>query len=209
MPAQRLLPSLFALIAFCLCGCGSTQTIKRPYPQVESALLQRLEGEELGTGPCNVWIGSRELARCLKNIGYVQVSDYTAGQRIQLRRKERYDIGGIGYNELIVDLKRVDDQRTRISVDYSDRAIGFFVIPFAYATPGWIRERKIAKCLVRLEGAPGEADKIPPPLPRLSEASCEWMQGRSCGPPGAELPCDTASGSRLRCICDEAWACGR
>ena len=199
------------LLLLCLCGCTYSTTFKRPYPEVESALLQHLDtgGKELDAGSVSAWVGSRELARCLRS-GGIGISDYTPGQRIRLSRREDYNIGGIGHNELTIDLQRVDDRRTRIHVDYSDRAVGFFLIPYAYATPGGIQERKIAKCLVRLEGAPSAADRIPRPVhppPPPSEPWCAGLHRRSCGPPGAVLPCDTASGARLQCVCEGTWNC--
>jgi hypothetical protein len=207
MRALRAVPLLLLL---CLCGCTYSSTFKRPYSQVESALLQRLDTDrkELGTGSSTTWIASRELARCLRKNGFIGISDYTAGQSIRLWTREAYDIGGIGHNELTINLQRVDGQRTRIDVDYSDRAVGFFLIPYAYATPGGIRERKIGKCLARLEGSPSAADRITCPEPRPIEQSCGRLQGRSCGPPGAVLPCETPSGPRLQCVCEGTWACG-
>lgn len=206
MRMQRAIPFFLLL---CLCGCTYSTTIKRPYPQFESALLQRLDTDrkELGAGSSSARIDSRELVRCLRVRGSVGISHYTPGQRIQLSSREDYDIGGIGHNELTVDFQRVDDQRTRIHVDYLDRAVGFFLIPYAYATPGGIRERKIAKCLARLEDAPSAADRIPPPPPREQLQSCGHLQGRSCGPPGAVLGCATASSPRLRCVCESTWVC--
>jgi hypothetical protein len=208
MRAQRFIPCLLALLGSCLSGCTYANTFKRPYPEVESALLQRLDtaGKEPGTG--SAWIDSRELARCLKKRGLIGISDYTPGQRIRLWTMERYDIGAIGHNELTIDVQRVDDRRTRITVDYLDRAIGFFLIPFAYASPGWVREPKIAKCLARLEGTPPESDRMPRrPPPVLREQSCEQIQGRSCGPPGAVIPCQAAGGQRIQCICDGVLSC--
>jgi hypothetical protein len=207
--ARSLLPAVLALCS--LGGCVSVRTVQRPYPQVENALLQRLDtaGKDLHASPQNVSIVSRELARCLGSRG-VQVSDYQAGQHIHLRTEERYDIGGIGGNFLNIDLRRVDLRRTQVAVDYLDRAVGFLVIPFAYANPGWLRERKIASCLLRLEGVPPEADRVPPPAPpppRLSEQACERIQGRSCGPPGYVIPCETAAGQHLRCICKGVLEC--
>lgn len=204
MRAQRFIPCLLLLLGSCLSGCAYANTYKRPYSQIESALLQRLDTS--GTRG-RASIGSLELRQCLRKGGFIGISDYTPGQRIRLWRRESYDIGGIGHNELIIDVRRVDDKKTRITVDYLDRAIGFFLIPFAYVNPGWVREPKIAKCLSRLEGTPAEADKIPRPVAREPEQSCERIQGRSCGPPGAVIPCDTASGNRLQCTCDGVLHC--
>ena len=211
MHTQR---AVLFLLLLCLYGCTYNSTFKRPYPEVESALLQRLDtGEkELGAGSVSARIASRELARCLREKWGIGVSNYTPGQRIRLWSREDYNIGGIGHNELTIDLERVDDRRTRIHVNYSDRAVGFFLIPYAYATPGGIRERKIAKCLVRLEGAPGDADRIPrppdpPPPERLQ--SCGHLQGRFCGPSGTVLSCETPSGPwPLKCRCQGTWVCG-
>src|ERR1700754_2168676 len=125
MHTPRAFLFLFLLL-LCLCGCTYNATFKRPYLQVESALLQRLDtGEkEVGAG-AQAWIASRDLAGCLREKGFIGISEYTAGQHIRLRRYETYDIGGIGHNELTIDLQRVDAQRTRIFVDYLDRAVGF------------------------------------------------------------------------------------
>ncbi len=207
-PRAFLFPLLLLL---CLCGCTYNATFKRPYPLVESALLQRLDtgGKEVGAG-AQAWIASRDLAGCLRENGFVGISDYTAGQHLQLRRYETYNIGGIGHNELTIDLQRVDAQRTRIFVDYLDRAVGFFLIPFAYVSPGGIRERRIAKCLIRLEGAPKDADRIPRPrqtVPPPPDLSCGRLQGLSCGPPGTVLPCATPSGPSLQCVCEGTWHC--
>jgi hypothetical protein len=201
------------LLLLSLCGCSYNSTFKRPYPQIESALLQRLDtgGKDLGASGTSAWIGSRELAECLRAKGFIGVSAYTAGERIRLWQRESYDIGGIGHNELTIDLQRIDDRRTRISVDYLDRAVGFFLFPFAYANPGGVRERKIAKCLAQLEGTSGEADRIPRPLdlpPPLVEQRCGQLQGRSCGPSGAVLTCSIPSNSRMQCVCEGTWRCG-
>ena len=207
MHTQR---AVLSLLLLCLCGCTYSTTVKRPYPQFESALLQRLDTDrkELGAGSSSARIDSRELVRCLRVSGSVQISDYTPGQHIRLWSIEIYDIGAIGHNELTVDFQRVDDQRTRISVDYSDRAIGFFLFPIAYASPGGVREQKIGKCLARLEGAPSAADRIPRPPPPEQLQSCGHLQGRSCGPSGTVLPCETPSGPRpLKCRCQGTWVC--
>ena len=206
---RSLLPAVLTLCS--LSGCVSVRAVQQPYPKVELALLQRLDtaGKDLQAGSQYVNIVSRELSACLDGSQAVRVSDYKAGQHIHLTTEERYDIGGIGGRSLMVDLRRVDLRRTRVAVDYLDRAIGFFVIPFAYVNPGWLREQQIASCLLHLEGVPQEADRMrpPPARPRPSGQACERLQGRSCGPPGTVIPCETAGGQPLQCICKGVLEC--
>lgn len=213
MRTQRATAFLLALAVPGLCGCASSQTVQRPYAEVESALLQRLDtaGQELRAGSAWARIDSRELARCLNPPpGPVLVSGYVAGQRIRLKMEERYDIGGVGGRSLTVDLQRAGARRTRVAVNYLDKAAGFFVFPFAYVNPGLSREGKIAQCLARLEGTPDESDRIPPPpVPPPPERPCRRFQGLTCGPPGSVLPCDAPDGERLECVCEgSVWSCG-
>ena len=83
--ARSLLPAVLTLCS--LCGCASVHTVQQPYPQVESALLQRLDmaGKDLRARPRYVSIVSQELSGCLEGSQTVQVSDYQAGQHIHLR----------------------------------------------------------------------------------------------------------------------------
>lgn len=204
---RSLLPAALTLCS--LGGCVSVRAVQQPYPKVELALLQRLDmaGKDLNARPQSVSIVSKELSACLNGSRAVLVSDYKARQHIRLRTEERYDIGGIGGRFLTVDLRRVDVRRTRVTVDYLDRAVGFLVIPFAYVNPGWLREQRIASCLLHLEGVPQEADRMMPPPPRPSRQACERLQGRSCGPPGTVIPCEAAGGQPLQCICKGVLEC--
>lgn len=199
----------FLALGLGLDGAAFAWTFERSYADLETTLLSRLDlnGKDPAAGPTRAWIGDRGLASCLGFSGCVQVTRYEAGERLQLRMEERYDIGAVGGRSLVVDLRRLDARRTRVEADYADRAIGFFVIPFAYANPGWIRQAGIESCLVRLEGPPKEADQIRRPPARRPEPACERLQGLSCGPPGAVLACDTASGWPLRCTCSKGWDC--
>jgi hypothetical protein len=210
MSIRRAFSLLFALLGFGLGGSAFAFTFERQYAELESTLLQRLDfdGRELSAGPQTGWVVDRELSRCLREILCVHVSQYQPGEHIRMRMEERYDIGAVGGRSLEIDLRRLDSRRTEVKVDYLDRAVGFFLFPFAYVNPGWVREPRIAACLAKLEGAPKEIEKMPPPPPPPKpEQACEWTQGRSCGPPGAVLPCDTVGKYRLQCTCRGVWDC--
>jgi hypothetical protein len=193
---QRSLPVLLVLSSLGLCGCRSAQIFDIPYPQVETRLLERLKvaSEDLSSGSRHVAMGADPtLSRCLTvGVPYALLSDYKAGQHIRLTLEERYDIGAVGGKRLTVDLRRMDERRTRVAVNYVDKAVGFLVLPIAYVNPGWVRERKIARCVVK---------------PGPTEPSCRSLQGKSCGPKNAELACVSADGKVRRCVCQSTWDC--
>jgi hypothetical protein len=196
MSMRRILPGLLALSLLVLCGCRTVRTFDVPYSEVEARLIQRLNviPEELDRNPRTV---AREveptLARCLSSESFnVGIDDYKAGQSLSLYLRERYDLGAIGGSRLEVKVRRSGERRTRVSVSYIEKAVGFFMIPYAYVNPGWIREPRIARCVIE-----------PPP----TERACLSFEGRSCGPENAEHPCVSADREAFRCVCQGTWSC--
>ena len=201
---------LLALLSFCLCSCRYAQTYKTPYPQMESTLLQRLciDRQALITSQF-VRVGADpQLAEYMTMTAFdVSLKKYTPERHIRFTASHLYDIGAVGGQYITFDLRRLDDQRTRVAVNYSDRAAGFFIIPFAYANPGSIREPKIVKTIFEtpVPDASRCARSRAAPVP--SEQACERLQGRSCGPAGATLPCAFAGGGYGQCECGGTWSC--
>jgi hypothetical protein len=196
MSMQRILPGLLALSLLVLCGCSTARTFDVPYSEVEARLLKRLQvaPEELGRGYRTVK-ADPDLAGCLTvGSSRVDIYDYKAGRSLRLATEMHYDIGAIGGKYLKVKLSRSGDRRTRVSVNYIDKEVGFFLFPFAYVNPGLVREQKIVHCVID-------------PPPTTEEMDCRSLQGRSCGPENAELPCVSADRKALRCVCQGTWSC--
>lgn len=176
MRTQRFLPILLVLSSLGLYGCGTTRIFDVPYSQVEARFLE----------------ADPALSRCLKfGAPVVQLSN-KPGQSLRVMLEERYDIGAVGGRRLSIDLRKVDERRTRVAVNYVDKAVGFLVVPIAYVNPGWVRERKIARCIME---------------PGPTEPSCRLFQGKSCGPENAELACVSADGKVHPCVCQSTWNC--
>lgn len=196
MGMQRILPGLLALLLFVLCGCRTVRTFDVPYSEVEARLIKRLKvtPEELSRKPTMVAPEiDPTLARCLTFKTYgVGVYGYEPGQSLGLQLETSYDIGGIGGARLQVKLNRLGDRRTRVAVKYIDKAVGFFLVPFAYVNPGWVREPKIARCVIE---------------PAPTEIACQSFQERSCGPENAEVSCVSADREAFRCLCRGKWSC--
>ena len=57
-----------------------------------------------------------------------------------------YDIGAVGGEYIRFDLEKRDPERTRITVDYSDRWYGIWP-PFVFWNPGIFRETTIHKLI--------------------------------------------------------------
>ena len=163
-------------------GCGTTRTVSGRYPEVESLVLARLgvdkrELTETEWQQTQIRVGD-ELARWMgMRVFTVQLDDYVPDDHISFTASHSYDIGATGGEYVDFSIRREDANRTRVSVDYSDRAAGCCLVvplPFAYANPGVFREKKIAEYILRENpekkpagpaiGAPGGLR--PPRLPR-------------------------------------------
>jgi hypothetical protein len=198
---------LFPLLGLCLCGCRYEQIYEAPYPQIESVLLQRLciDKADLITSRFVRINVDPQLAQFMgMKIFDVELREHVAETRLRFTARHLYDIGAVGRESITFDIQKISDRRTRVAVNYSDRAAGVLVIPFAYANPGTIREPRIVRQIFE-SGEPPGCEPLPPSA--TSESSCEWLQGRSCGPEGAQVPCAAAGGGRLLCSCVGRWSC--
>lgn len=198
---------LLPLLGLCLCGCRYAQTYEAPYSQIESVLLQRLcidKADLITSQSVRINVDSRLAQFMGMKIFDVVLREHVAETRLRFTARHFYDIGAVGRESITFDIRKIDDRRTKVAVNYSDRAAGFMVIPFAYDNPGTIREPRIVRQIFE-SGEPPRCEPLPPPAP--SEQSCEWLQGRACGPEGARIPCATAGGERLLCSCAGQWSC--
>jgi hypothetical protein len=198
---------LFPLLGLCLCGCRYVQTYEAPYSQIESVLLQRLcidKADLITSRFVRINVDSKLAHFMGMKIFGVVLRDHVAETRLRFTARHLYDLGAVGRESITFDIQKIDDRRTKVAVNYSDRAVGFLVIPYAYANPGTIREPRIVRQIFESGEPPG----CEPMLPRaLSEQSCEWLQGRSCGPEGAQIPCTTAGNAWFVCSCTGQWSC--
>ena len=204
---------LLALLSFCLCSCRYAQTYRTPYAQMEDTLLQRfcIDKQHLIASQLALITVDPELADYMTMGAFnVVLKKYVPEEHLRFTAFHLYDIGAVGGQYITFDLRKIDDRKTRVAVNYSDRAAGFFIIPFAYANPGSIREPRIVKTIFET-ASPGagtaSCDRVRAPGLPPAEQACEHLQGRSCGPAGAAIPCTFAGGGQGQCECVDTWRC--
>ena len=212
-----IVPLMLGLVplGFGLGGCMHAQTYQKPYAQMESTLLHRLcidKGGFIASRYTRITVDS-ELGRYLDlNTYWVHLEKYTPEQHLRFTAFNHY-VMAVGRESITFDVRRLDDRRTKLTVDYLDRAMGFFVIPFAYANPGPKREVGIARSIFETDIADSDPDWCEhlaaqrPPV-RKKDQSCELLQAKSCGPNGARIPCSYAGGGGTECVCSGRWICG-
>lgn len=134
-------------VLLCATGCAYSRVYAIRYERGESVLLSRLKIDKpkLISPPVNVGAHADErLARYMSMEDYgLELNAHEEGRHLRFTASNDYDIGGFGSQKVTFDLTKVDDERTRVSVDFSDRSLSLFIIPFW--NPGLFRERRIAE----------------------------------------------------------------
>ena len=139
--------ALSVALALCGTGCSYSRLYAIPYGQAESLLLSRLKSEkaELISPPKHAAAhADGRLVRYMSMEDYsIELNAYEEGRHLRFTASNDYDIGGTGAQPVMFDLTKVDDERTKVSVDFSDRSLSLFIIP--WWNPGVFRERRIAE----------------------------------------------------------------
>ena len=155
---------LFLAGLLILSGCGTVRVSTMPYSKTEAQVLSRLG------------IDKRSLTQTKRKTTQIQVDDvlkkymamrifsvdlqaYEPDIHIRFIAHHLYDIGAVGGEYIQFDIRQLPDKKTRVSVDYSDRAIGCLCFPFAYINPGIIRERRILQHLLDQQQEEESANK--------------------------------------------------
>jgi len=150
---KHLLHLSFLAWLLILSGCGSVRVSSTPYSETETQVLSRLG------------IDKRSLTQTKRRTTQIQVDDvlrqymamrifsvdlqkYEPDVHIRFIAHHLYDIGAVGGEYIQFDIRQLAANKTRVLVDYSERAIGCLFIPFAYINPGIIREKKILEYLL-------------------------------------------------------------
>ena len=137
-----------APLALFLSGCSYSRIYSLHYPQAESVLLARLKIDKASLvktrqAPLRV---DEPLAKYMSMRLYgVRLDDYDEGHHLRFTASNEYDIGGTGSQSVMFDLEKIADDQTRLTVDFSDRSLTLFIIP--YWNPSVSRERHIAELI--------------------------------------------------------------
>lgn len=76
------------------------------------------------------------------NLYATQLEMHIQGEALTLLCKHTYNIGANGGEYIRFKIKKIDENRTSVKVDYSDRWAGMWP-PFLFWNPGWVRESRI------------------------------------------------------------------
>ena len=138
-------------------GCGTTRTITMRYHETESLVIGRLgvnkhELTDTQWKQTQIHVDDELGQLMLMRIFTVKLKDYTPDDHISFTAYHEYDIGANGGEYVDFSIRKVDENRTKVSVDYSDRAVGCCLViplPFAYQNPGICRERRILNYILQ------------------------------------------------------------
>jgi hypothetical protein len=126
------------------------------YSQAEELLFERLHLDRDTTlrKPDSVQAKAEgELERPMSmKLFAVVLHESTPSQSLSFTCHHLYNIGAVGGQYILFDLRRLDPSRTRIKVDYCDRWRGMWP-PFVFWNPGRARERNIHKAVWGEESA--------------------------------------------------------
>ena len=136
------LGSLSSMVA----GCGTTRTYKMPYSLAERLLFEHLHIDKDATlrNPHRVQArAEEELERSMSMKLFANdLHASTPGESLSFTCHHLYDIGAVGGEYILFELRKRDEDTTRIKVDYCDRWWGVWP-PFVFWNPGLARERNI------------------------------------------------------------------
>jgi len=135
-------------LALFLSGCSYSKIYSLRYTQAESVLLTRLKIDKtaLVKTKQSLLRVDEPLAKYMSMKLYgVRLVDYNENHHLRIMASNEYDIGGTGSQSVMFDLEKIADDRTRLTVDFSDRSLTLFIIP--YWNPGISRERHIAELI--------------------------------------------------------------
>ena len=135
------------MIATLLAGCGTTRIYRIPYNTAQDRLIKRLginTNELIKYNQTQIHMDSTLKKYMPMEIFTVILTTNIPDRSMTLTAQCIYDIGAIGGEYTVFQISKINETKTRIKVDYSDRAVGCFIIPFAFDNPGWMRERRIA-----------------------------------------------------------------
>lgn len=169
---RRLLATITAVAALAtlsplLAGCSTTRTYSIPYAKAEDLLFDHLQLDKDLTlqNPRSVQAraeGDLERPMSMKLFA-VDLHESTPGQLLSFTCSHLYDIGAVGGQYILFDLRRVDEGSTRVTVDYCDRWWGMWP-PFVFWNAGPARERSIHKAIWGQESANHTPEGIRQPV---------------------------------------------
>lgn len=150
-----------------LAGCGTTRTYTMPYSHAETLLFERLHLDKDATlrDPRRVQARAEDdLMRPMSmKLFAVDMNSSTPGQFLSFTCHHLYNIGAVGGQYIRFDLKKKDDDKTSITVDYCDRWWGMWP-PFVFWNPGPGRERNIHNAIWGKESANQRLEATGDPL---------------------------------------------
>jgi len=134
------------LVSGVLSGCATTKSYNIPYSRAESSLFEHLHLDKAKTlsSPRSVQAKAHgDLAKSMSmELFAVDLHEYTPGTSLSLTCRHLYNIGADGGQSIRFDLQRQTANKTRITVDYSDRWSGIWP-PFVFSSPGLSQEPAI------------------------------------------------------------------
>lgn len=161
-------------IADMVAGCGTTRTYRMPYSHAERLLFEHLHIDKDSTlgNPRSVQARAEDaLERPMSmRLFAVDLHESTPGESLSFTCHHLYDIGAVGGQYILFDLRKAQENTTRIKVDYCDRWWGMWP-PFVFWNPGPARERNIHKAIWGKESANNTSDRIRQPADGLPKPS--------------------------------------
>ena len=154
-------------IAILLTSCGTTRICKMPYLETELLVLNRLginkqELTQTSWRSTQIHVNDQLKKDMHMGIYSVDLKDYDPTNHISFVAYQEYDIGANGGEYIDFSITMIDEHKTKVFVDYSDRAVGCCIalpLPFAYINPGIIGERNIMKYILQENTTKESADK--------------------------------------------------
>jgi hypothetical protein len=127
-------------------GRGTSRTYAMPYSQAEQLLFAylHLDKNRILYKRGNVQAQAEgELAIAMsKKLYRVTIQSYVPDSSLSLTCFYRYDLGASGGQYVHFEINKIDDEKTRVTVDFSERYINM-IFPDIYWNPGLGRENTI------------------------------------------------------------------